>query len=90
LSNRFKLSGQLPLLSVQISDQKLKSILELVDSIPKAESTPATSSPPKITEVRLLKIISLILFGKINSYSYKMSRMKWRSSIYFAPLESHN
>uniref|UniRef100_A0A8C2TFF3 Vacuolar protein sorting 13 homolog A n=1 Tax=Coturnix japonica TaxID=93934 RepID=A0A8C2TFF3_COTJA len=55
---KFKLSGQLPLLSVQISDQKLKSILELVDSIPKAESSPATSPPPKIAEVRLLEIVA--------------------------------
>uniref|UniRef100_A0A8C3L0T2 Vacuolar protein sorting 13 homolog A n=1 Tax=Chrysolophus pictus TaxID=9089 RepID=A0A8C3L0T2_CHRPC len=39
---KFKLSGQLPLLSVQISDQKLTNILELIDSIPKAESTPVT------------------------------------------------
>uniref|UniRef100_A0A8B9CKS9 Vacuolar protein sorting 13 homolog A n=1 Tax=Anser brachyrhynchus TaxID=132585 RepID=A0A8B9CKS9_9AVES len=37
---KFKLSGQLPLLSVQISDQKLTSILELIDSIPKPESAP--------------------------------------------------
>uniref|UniRef100_A0A8D2N516 Vacuolar protein sorting 13 homolog A n=1 Tax=Zonotrichia albicollis TaxID=44394 RepID=A0A8D2N516_ZONAL len=49
---RFKLSGQLPLLSIQISDQKVTSILELIDSIPKPESVPATSSPPKMTEVR--------------------------------------
>uniref|UniRef100_A0A803VEQ0 Vacuolar protein sorting 13 homolog A n=1 Tax=Ficedula albicollis TaxID=59894 RepID=A0A803VEQ0_FICAL len=48
---RFKLSGQLPLLSIQISDQKVTSILELIDSIPKPESAPATSSPPKMTEV---------------------------------------
>uniref|UniRef100_A0A8D0FR85 Vacuolar protein sorting 13 homolog A n=1 Tax=Strix occidentalis caurina TaxID=311401 RepID=A0A8D0FR85_STROC len=47
---KFKLSGQLPLLSIQISDQKLTSILELIDSIPKPESASATSSPPKITE----------------------------------------
>uniref|UniRef100_A0A8B9CKP7 Vacuolar protein sorting 13 homolog A n=1 Tax=Anser brachyrhynchus TaxID=132585 RepID=A0A8B9CKP7_9AVES len=63
---KFKLSGQLPLLSVQISDQKLTSILELIDSIPKPESAPATTSPPKITEVRFLKIISSILMTKIN------------------------
>uniref|UniRef100_U3IBJ7 Vacuolar protein sorting 13 homolog A n=1 Tax=Anas platyrhynchos platyrhynchos TaxID=8840 RepID=U3IBJ7_ANAPP len=43
---KFKLYGQLPLLSVQISDQKLKSILELIDSIPKPESA-STTSPPK-------------------------------------------
>uniref|UniRef100_A0A8B9CJP4 Vacuolar protein sorting 13 homolog A n=1 Tax=Anser brachyrhynchus TaxID=132585 RepID=A0A8B9CJP4_9AVES len=42
---KFKLSGQLPLLSVQISDQKLTSILELIDSIPKPESAPAAISP---------------------------------------------
>uniref|UniRef100_A0A663N0L2 Vacuolar protein sorting 13 homolog A n=1 Tax=Athene cunicularia TaxID=194338 RepID=A0A663N0L2_ATHCN len=41
---KFKLSGQLPLLSVQISDQKLTSILELIDSIPKPESASATIS----------------------------------------------
>uniref|UniRef100_A0A8U8C2Y7 Uncharacterized protein n=1 Tax=Geospiza parvula TaxID=87175 RepID=A0A8U8C2Y7_GEOPR len=40
---RFKLSGQLPLLSIQISDQKVTSILELIDSIPKPESAPATT-----------------------------------------------
>ncbi|RLW05256.1 hypothetical protein DV515_00005324 [Chloebia gouldiae] len=53
---RFKLSGQLPLLSIQISDQKVTSILELIDSIPKPESAPATSSPPKVTEVDLFKL----------------------------------
>uniref|UniRef100_A0A663FCS7 Vacuolar protein sorting 13 homolog A n=1 Tax=Aquila chrysaetos chrysaetos TaxID=223781 RepID=A0A663FCS7_AQUCH len=42
---KFKLSGQLPLLSIQISDQKLTSILELIDSIPKPESAPAAISP---------------------------------------------
>uniref|UniRef100_A0A8B9M2R6 Vacuolar protein sorting 13 homolog A n=1 Tax=Accipiter nisus TaxID=211598 RepID=A0A8B9M2R6_9AVES len=41
---KFKLSGQLPLLSIQISDQKLTSILELIDSIPKPESAPASKS----------------------------------------------
>uniref|UniRef100_A0A663FFK8 Vacuolar protein sorting 13 homolog A n=1 Tax=Aquila chrysaetos chrysaetos TaxID=223781 RepID=A0A663FFK8_AQUCH len=57
---KFKLSGQLPLLSIQISDQKLTSILELIDSIPKPESAPASSSPPKITEVRT--VIFFILY----------------------------
>uniref|UniRef100_A0A8B9FYW9 Vacuolar protein sorting 13 homolog A n=1 Tax=Amazona collaria TaxID=241587 RepID=A0A8B9FYW9_9PSIT len=41
---KFKLSGQLPLLSIQISDQNLTRILELIDSIPKPESAPATKS----------------------------------------------
>ncbi|XP_054253456.1 intermembrane lipid transfer protein VPS13A [Indicator indicator] len=55
---KFKLSGQLPLLSIQISDQKLTSILELVDSIPKPESAPVTSSPPKIPEAAISPVLS--------------------------------
>uniref|UniRef100_A0A8C0C1W7 Vacuolar protein sorting 13 homolog A n=1 Tax=Buteo japonicus TaxID=224669 RepID=A0A8C0C1W7_9AVES len=55
---KFKLSGQLPLLSIQISDQKLTSILELIDSIPKPESAPASSSPPKITEAAISPVLS--------------------------------
>uniref|UniRef100_A0A8C3D0K0 Vacuolar protein sorting 13 homolog A n=1 Tax=Cairina moschata TaxID=8855 RepID=A0A8C3D0K0_CAIMO len=62
---KFKLYGQLPLLSVQISDQKLKSILELIDSIPKPESA-STTSPPKVTEVRFLKIISSVNFSSLD------------------------
>ncbi|KAM6110029.1 LOW QUALITY PROTEIN: intermembrane lipid transfer protein VPS13A [Phoenicopterus ruber ruber] len=55
---KFKMSGQLPLLSVQISDQKLTSILELIDSIPKPESAPGTSSPPKTTEAAISPVLS--------------------------------
>ncbi|XP_068092806.1 intermembrane lipid transfer protein VPS13A [Hyperolius riggenbachi] len=47
---KFKLFGELPLLSVRISDQKLKGVLELIDSIPKPESPPAPlASPQKIS-----------------------------------------
>ncbi|XP_032062498.1 vacuolar protein sorting-associated protein 13A isoform X2 [Aythya fuligula] len=55
---KFKLYGQLPLLSVQISDQKLKSILELIDSIPKPESA-STTSPPKVTEAAISPVLSV-------------------------------
>ncbi|KAM5193006.1 intermembrane lipid transfer protein VPS13A [Mantella aurantiaca] len=44
---KFKLFGELPLLSVRISDQKLRGILELIDSIPKPESPPASSASPQ-------------------------------------------
>uniref|UniRef100_A0A8C5MNH3 Vacuolar protein sorting 13 homolog A n=1 Tax=Leptobrachium leishanense TaxID=445787 RepID=A0A8C5MNH3_9ANUR len=47
---KFKLYGQLPLLCLRISDQKLKGILELLDSIPKPESPPAPASSPKKVE----------------------------------------
>ncbi|KAM9329208.1 intermembrane lipid transfer protein VPS13A [Gastrophryne carolinensis] len=47
---KFKLFGELPLLSLRISDQKLRGVLELIDSIPKPESPPAQSvSPQKIS-----------------------------------------
>ncbi|KAM6931036.1 intermembrane lipid transfer protein VPS13A [Xenentodon cancila] len=38
---KYKMSGELPLLSLKISDSKLRSVLELVDSIPLPESRPA-------------------------------------------------
>uniref|UniRef100_A0A669F4A6 Vacuolar protein sorting 13 homolog A n=1 Tax=Oreochromis niloticus TaxID=8128 RepID=A0A669F4A6_ORENI len=50
---KYKMSGELPLLSLRISDVKLRSVLELVDSIPLPESKPAArgnapSSTPKV------------------------------------------
>ncbi|CAH2294187.1 vacuolar sorting-associated 13A isoform X1 [Pelobates cultripes] len=47
---KFKLFGQLPLLCLRISDQKLRGVLELIDSIPKPESPPAPQSTPKKAE----------------------------------------
>uniref|UniRef100_A0A8C4GTN9 Vacuolar protein sorting 13 homolog A n=1 Tax=Dicentrarchus labrax TaxID=13489 RepID=A0A8C4GTN9_DICLA len=41
---KYKMSGELPLLSLRISDDKLRSVLELVESIPLPESRPATIS----------------------------------------------
>ncbi|XP_041643525.1 vacuolar protein sorting-associated protein 13A isoform X2 [Cheilinus undulatus] len=43
---KYKMSGELPLLSLRISDVKLRSVLELVESIPLPESRPAHSSAP--------------------------------------------
>lgn len=49
---KYKMSGELPLFSLRISDVKLRSVLELVDSIPLPESKSAprgtgSSSTPK-------------------------------------------
>ncbi|KAJ0067962.1 hypothetical protein NL108_014076, partial [Boleophthalmus pectinirostris] len=43
---KYKLSGELPRLSLRISDNKLRSVLELVDSIPLPESRPPARSNP--------------------------------------------
>ncbi|AWP07199.1 putative vacuolar protein sorting-associated protein 13A [Scophthalmus maximus] len=41
---KYKMFGELPLLSLRISDVKLRSVLELVESIPLPESRPAARS----------------------------------------------
>ncbi|XP_074493929.1 intermembrane lipid transfer protein VPS13A isoform X2 [Sebastes fasciatus] len=47
---KYKMSGELPLLSLRISDVKLRNVLELVDSIPLPESRPAAhGSAPSAT-----------------------------------------
>ncbi|XP_064209296.1 vacuolar protein sorting-associated protein 13A [Anguilla rostrata] len=43
---KFKVSGELPLLSVRISDSKLGGVLRLIDSIPLPESHPAPRTTP--------------------------------------------
>ncbi|XP_072321339.1 intermembrane lipid transfer protein VPS13C isoform X2 [Eucyclogobius newberryi] len=42
---KFKVSGELPLLHVKISDQKIQSVFELVDSIPLPNMDSAPSTP---------------------------------------------
>uniref|UniRef100_A0A665TDV3 Vacuolar protein sorting 13 homolog A n=1 Tax=Echeneis naucrates TaxID=173247 RepID=A0A665TDV3_ECHNA len=51
---KYKMSGELPLLSLRISDDKLRSVLELVESIPLPESRPAPkqSFTPQLTPRR--------------------------------------
>lgn len=48
------MSGELPLLSLRISDDKLRSVLELVESIPLPESRPAAhgTASSSMTKVR--------------------------------------
>ncbi|XP_028312141.1 intermembrane lipid transfer protein VPS13A isoform X2 [Gouania willdenowi] len=49
---KYKISGELPLLSLRISDQKLRSVLELVDSIPLPKSRPAPRNTASATKPR--------------------------------------
>lgn len=51
------MSGELPLLSLRISDVKLRSVLELIESIPLPESRPTNSSGPTTTpRVRAVEV----------------------------------
>ncbi|XP_029999909.1 intermembrane lipid transfer protein VPS13A isoform X2 [Sphaeramia orbicularis] len=50
---KYKISGELPLLSLRISDNKLRSVLELIESIPLPESKPAArSNAPSSTKAK--------------------------------------
>ncbi|XP_061789259.1 intermembrane lipid transfer protein VPS13A isoform X1 [Nerophis lumbriciformis] len=44
---KYKISGELPLLSLRISDIKLRNILELIDSIPMPDKKPAAQNATK-------------------------------------------
>ncbi|XP_061592670.1 intermembrane lipid transfer protein VPS13C isoform X5 [Cololabis saira] len=46
---RFKVSGELPLLHVKISDQKIQNVMELVYSIPIPEMDSSPKKPPEKT-----------------------------------------
>lgn len=63
LCSRYKMSGTLPLLSLRISDDKLRSVLGLIDSIPLPKSTdPAPGTLP----VPVLKVrFFFFKFGKL-------------------------
>ncbi|XP_054629024.1 vacuolar protein sorting-associated protein 13A isoform X3 [Dunckerocampus dactyliophorus] len=45
--SKYKISGELPLLSLRISDIKLRSVMQLIDSIPLPEEKPATRNAAK-------------------------------------------
>ncbi|XP_056231457.1 vacuolar protein sorting-associated protein 13A isoform X2 [Seriola aureovittata] len=49
---KYKMSGELPLLSLRISDDKLRSVLELVESIPLPESRPAARGPSSTSKTK--------------------------------------
>uniref|UniRef100_A0A6I8PIJ3 Vacuolar protein sorting 13 homolog A n=1 Tax=Ornithorhynchus anatinus TaxID=9258 RepID=A0A6I8PIJ3_ORNAN len=50
---KFKLCGQLPLLSLRISDKKLRGILELIESIPRFSSPPDPSTQSRPSQVQM-------------------------------------
>ncbi|XP_072538496.1 intermembrane lipid transfer protein VPS13A isoform X2 [Salminus brasiliensis] len=52
---KFKMSGELPLLSLRISDDKVRGVLELIDSIPLPESRPPPRSAALQVTPKVLK-----------------------------------
>ncbi|XP_032870852.1 vacuolar protein sorting-associated protein 13C isoform X2 [Amblyraja radiata] len=64
---KFKVSGELPLLHIKMSDQKLRSVCQLADSIPLPPTLSSTSSPvrPKMVRVRPVEVFDprLVVIG---------------------------
>lgn len=72
---RFKVSGELPLLHVKISDHKIQGVLGLVDSIPlpQSSSSPPTTPTEKVRETLELETNSrtFILYWHASSRAFK-------------------
>uniref|UniRef100_A0A803T2U0 Vacuolar protein sorting 13 homolog A n=1 Tax=Anolis carolinensis TaxID=28377 RepID=A0A803T2U0_ANOCA len=62
---KYKVFGELPLLSFNISDEKLKCIMDLIDSIPKPETAQGTANtqPSKARMIELGKTYSFTLLS---------------------------
>ncbi|XP_063105632.1 intermembrane lipid transfer protein VPS13A isoform X3 [Cavia porcellus] len=60
---KFKITGKLPLVSIQVTDKKLQEIMELVESIPKPE--PVTDVPAPVKSFQTQTSISLGASQKI-------------------------
>uniref|UniRef100_A0A8C1ZR47 Vacuolar protein sorting 13 homolog A n=1 Tax=Cyprinus carpio TaxID=7962 RepID=A0A8C1ZR47_CYPCA len=64
---KFKISGELPLLSLRISDDKVRGVLALLSSIPLPESRPATQTRvPQVTP----KVVIRMLIGVYKLFVY--------------------
>ncbi|XP_077792121.1 intermembrane lipid transfer protein VPS13A isoform X2 [Podarcis muralis] len=55
---KYKMFGELPLLSFNISDEKLKSILDLIDSIPLPEAPPETTATTQPSKLQVSSLIT--------------------------------
>lgn len=69
LCSRYKMSGTLPLLSLRISDDKLRSVLGLLDSIPLPKSTGPASGTLQAPVLKVRKILLLEIW-KMNKPFY--------------------
>lgn len=69
------MSGELPLLSLRMSDVKLRNVLELVDSIPLPESRPAARGPSSTSKARSHGSVHILSFS--NKLVKGKNKKKW-------------
>ncbi|NXK87404.1 VP13C protein, partial [Formicarius rufipectus] len=55
---RFKVSGGLPLVHVRLSDQKIKAICDLMDSIPLPQKSPVAAPSTKVPVIPTIPVVS--------------------------------
>lgn len=77
MCSRYKMSGELPLLSLRISDDKLRSVLELVESIPLPESRPAAQGAASLS-------------AKVKTAGSSLDFLKCGSCLHFVWIRSIN
>ncbi|MEQ2310370.1 hypothetical protein AMECASPLE_008153, partial [Ameca splendens] len=80
---KFKMFGELPLLSLRISDNKLRSVLELVDSIPLPESKPAARNTASSASTKSRQSFTPQLAGRKH-----LSLVDQHSSVIFESCET--
>ncbi|XP_015249617.1 PREDICTED: vacuolar protein sorting-associated protein 13A isoform X2 [Cyprinodon variegatus] len=80
---KYKMHGDLPRLSLRISDNKLRSVLELVDSIPLPESKPAARGTTSSSSTRSKQSFTPRLTGRKH-----LSLIDQRSSLIFESCET--
>uniref|UniRef100_A0A8C2GG89 Vacuolar protein sorting 13 homolog A n=1 Tax=Cyprinus carpio TaxID=7962 RepID=A0A8C2GG89_CYPCA len=66
---KFKISGELPLLSLRISDDKVRGVLALLSSIPLPESRPATQT--RVPQVTPKVVIRMLIGADKNAPDFK-------------------
>ncbi|XP_032336935.1 vacuolar protein sorting-associated protein 13C isoform X2 [Camelus ferus] len=60
---RFKVSGGLPLMHVRISDQKMKDVLRLINSVPLPQKSPAQSPDKQVSSIPVISDRTKDLLG---------------------------
>ncbi|XP_064013497.1 intermembrane lipid transfer protein VPS13C isoform X2 [Pogoniulus pusillus] len=58
---KFKVSGGLPLVHVRLSDQKIKAVFDLIDSIPLPQKSSVPVSSTKIPAIPRIPVVSKVL-----------------------------
>uniref|UniRef100_A0A8K9UZ19 Vacuolar protein sorting 13 homolog C n=1 Tax=Oncorhynchus mykiss TaxID=8022 RepID=A0A8K9UZ19_ONCMY len=86
---RFKVSGELPLLHVKISDQKIQGVLDLVNSIPLPQRDSTPSTPTQKVQLSLCTLYVVYICNLYYSIYLSSSSDSDGESYYMSVDEEH-